>query len=65
VLKLAAFNFTSIIIPMEQHSDDLKNLEHLDFLLYAKLAHLEDMIQIATDDAERLLLDIRSFKDSK
>ena len=50
---------------MEQFSDNLKNLEHLDFLLYAKLAHLEDMIEIATDDAEKLLVDIRSFKASK
>ena len=50
---------------MEQFSDNLKNLEHLDFLLYAKLAHLEDMIEIATDDAEKLLVDIRSFKESK
>ena len=50
---------------MEQFSDNLKNLEHLDFLLYAKLAHLENMIEIATDDAEKLLVDIRSFKASK
>jgi len=50
---------------MEQFSDNLKNLEHLDFMLYAKLAHLEDMIEIATDDAEKLLVDIRSFKASK
>ena len=50
---------------MEQFSDNLKNLEHLDFMLYAKLAHLEDMIEIATDDAEKLLVDIRSFKESK
>jgi len=62
---LATLCFSHIIIPMEQHSDDLKNLEHLDFLLYAKLAHLEDMIEIATDGAEKLLVDIRSFKDSK
>ena len=50
---------------MEQFSDNLKNLEHLDFMLYAKLAHLEDMIEIATGDAEKLLVDIRSFKASK
>ena len=62
---LATSSFSHIIIPMEQHNDDLKNLEHLDFLLYAKLAHLEDMIEIATDDAEKLLVDIRSFKASK
>ncbi len=45
---LATLYFSHIIIPMEQQSNNLKNLEHLDFLLYAKLAHLEDMIEIAT-----------------
>jgi hypothetical protein len=62
---LATLYFSHIIIPMEQQNNNLKNLEHLDFLLYAKLAHLEDMIEIATDDAEKLLVDIRSFKESK
>ncbi len=50
---------------MEQFSDNLKNLEHLDFLLYAKLAHLEDMIEIATNSAEKLLTDIAAFNGAK
>ena len=50
---------------MEQQNNNLKNLEHLDFLLYAKLAHLEDMIEIATDGAEKLLTDIAAFNKAK
>jgi hypothetical protein len=50
---------------MEKPKDNLERLEKLDFLFYAKLAHLEDMIEIATENGEKLLEDIKTFKISK
>ena len=50
---------------MERSSDNLDNLKRLDFLFYAKLAHLEDMIELSTESGEKLLEDIKAYKIAK